>query len=58
MRVIKSESNGVLCYFDSIPYAIEELREILENGLPGDSNTYTICEMTREEYDALPIFDR
>ena len=57
MRVYKSSVGNIASYFDNINDAVAECREILENGLPGDYNEYSICEMTKEEFEALPEFE-
>jgi threonine synthase len=57
MRVYKSKVANIESVFDNVEDAVSELREILTNGLPGDYNEYSICEMTKEEFEALPEFD-
>jgi threonine synthase len=57
MRVYKSKVGGIESVFDNVEDAVNELREILTNGLPGDYNEYSIYEMTKEEFDALPEFE-
>ena len=57
MRVYKSKVGNITQHFDNAEDAVNELREILANGMPGDYNEYSICEMTEEEFNALPEFD-
>jgi len=57
MRVYKSKAGNITQHFDNAEDAVIELREILTNGMPGDYNEYSICEMTKEEFNALPEFE-
>ena len=56
MRVYKSKAGNIETYFKNVEDAVNELREILSNGIPGDYNEYSIAEMTKEEFDKLPEF--
>ena len=57
MRVYKSKVGNVETVFKNVDDAVEELREILTNVLVGDYNEYSICDMTKEEYELLPEFE-
>lgn len=57
IRVYKSKVGNIELHYDNVEDAANELREILTNGLPGDYNEYSICEMTKEAFDALPEFE-
>ena len=52
-----SKAGNITQHFDNAEDAVNELREILTNGMPGDYNEYSICEMTKEEFNALPEFE-
>jgi hypothetical protein len=52
MRAYKSRMGEITSVFNNVEDAVAELREILLNGLTGDSNEYTICEMSEDEFKA------
>ena len=58
MRVYKStDNNGVSCVFDNENDMLEEVREWIKNAIPGDTITYVVQEMSREEFEKLPEFE-
>ena len=58
MRVYKStDNNGVSCVIDNENDMLEEVREWIKNAIPGDTITYVVQEMSREEFEKLPEFE-
>lgn len=57
MIVYKSKIGNIESVFDNVDGPVNELREILTNGLSGDYVEYSICEITKEEFEALPEFE-